>query len=427
MPIFGDLFLSEILKKPVLDSKGEVIGRVRDIIVVKGDPLPKISDIIIEKKKDLFRVRWEDINIFNKRIISTSLSKDTIETYHFSEDDLLAVRDVLGKQIVDVHGAKVVKVNDIKIESYENEALFTSVDVGIRGILRRVGLEGTSEALLSLLHIDFPHSLIGWNYIQPLKPKLKSIALTVPRQMVSELHPADIADIISKISLEDGTHLIKDLDVETAAEAISELESEVQAELINAMDTEDAADIIEEMTPDDAADVLIDLPTEKAREILGHIEKEEAEDIRELLVHKEDSAGGLMTNQFVSYEPQITVSEAIKKFRQDAQEAETVYYVYITGEGEKILGVSSLRDLILADPDVKLSEIMETKIIHVSPDEDVEVVADLMSKYDLVAIPVVDAESCLLGVVTIDDILDVIVEEATEDMYHAAGTSEVRF
>ncbi len=427
MPIFGDLFLSEILKKPVLDSKGEVIGRVRDIIVVKGDPLPKISDIIIEKKKDLFRVRWEDINIFNKRIISTSLSKDTIETYHFSEDDLLAVRDVLGKQIVDVHGAKVVKVNDIKIESYENEALFTSVDVGIRGILRRVGLEGTSEALLSLLHIDFPHSLIGWNYIQPLKPKLKSIALTVPRQMVSELHPADIADIISKISLEDGTHLIKDLDVETAAEAISELESEVQAELINAMDTEDAADIIEEMTPDDAADVLIDLPTEKAREILGHIEKEEAEDIRELLVHKEDSAGGLMTNQFVSYEPQITVSEAIKKFRQDAQEAETVYYVYITGEGEKILGVSSLRDLILAEPDVKLSEIMETKIIHVSPDEDVEVVADLMSKYDLVAIPVVDAESCLLGVVTIDDILDVIVEEATEDMYHAAGTSEVRF
>lgn len=427
MPLFGELFLSEIIKKPVFDPKGEITGRVKDIAVVKGDPLPKVSAIIVEKKNQMFRISWEQINLFNKRIISTYLAASLIEPYILGEDDLLAVRDILDKQIVDVNGAKVVRANDIKLEGYDGEAILIAVDVGMRGILRRLGIERGSEGFLKLFQTQMPYNLISWNYLQPLKPKLKTIALTVPRQMVSELHPADIAEIISQVSRDEGANLFKDLDIETAAGALSELKPEMQADIINAMDAEKAADIIEEMPPDEAADVLIDLPAEKAKEILEHIEKEEAEDIQELLGHEEDSAGGLMTNEYISYPPDILVKDAVERFKKDAEDIETVYYIFIVDRNGKLAGVTSLRELMLADENSQLAEIMETKVVYAAPDEDVEVVAGKMSKYDLVALPVVDKDGVMLGVVTVDDIMDVVREEATEDIYRIAGTSEVRF
>lgn len=414
MPLFGELFLSEIIKKPVFDPKGEITGRVKDIAVVKGDPLPKVSAIIVEKKNQMFRISWEQINLFNKRIISTYLTASLIEPYILGEDDLLAVRDILDKQIVDANGAKVVRANDIKLEGYDGEAILIAVDVGMRGILRRLGIERGSEGFLKLFQTQMPYNLISWNYLQPLKPKLRTIALTVPRQMVSELHPADIAEIISQVSRDEGTNLFKDLDLETAAEALSELKPEMQADIINAMDSEKAADIIEEMPPDEAADVLSDLPAEKAKEILEHIEKEEAEDIQELLGHEEDTAGGLMTNEFIAYPPDITIKEAIEGFKKDAKEIETVYYIYIVDKNEKLIGATSLRELLVADPSAQLSGIMETKLKTVTPEADEMVAAKIISKYNLVALPVVDNEGILLGIVTIDDIIDRILPPAAK-------------
>jgi CBS domain-containing protein len=414
MPLFGELFISEIIKRPVFDPKGESVGKVKDIIIVKGDPLPKVSALVVQMKNQLFLVKWEDINIFNKRIISTFLYSDALIPYETNDDELLAVRDILDKQIVDVNGAKVVRVNDIKLEGYNGEAVLIAVDVGMRGILRRLRIEHGSEEFLKIFQTRLPYNLISWNYIQPLRPKLNAITLTVPRQMVSELHPADIAEIISQVSREEGAHLFKDLDLETAAEALSELEPDKQAEIINAIDTEKAADIIEEMPPDEAADVLSDLPTEKAKEILEHIEKEEAEDIQELLSHEEDTAGGLMTNVFIAYPPDITVKEAFERFRRDAEEIETVYYINITDAQEKLVGVASLRELLLAEPSAKLSEVMETKLKTVTPDTDEMDVAEIISKYNLLALPVVDNEGTLLGVVTIDDIIDLILPPAAK-------------
>lgn len=414
MPLFGELFLSEVIRKPVFDPKGEVAGRMKDALVVKGDPLPKVSAILVESKNRLFRINWEGINIFNKRILSSYQNADTLTPYELGEDDLLAVRDILDKQIVDANGAKVVRANDIKLEGYDGDAVLIAVDVGMRGIMRRLGIERGSEGLLRLFKTHLPYNLISWNYIQPLKPKLKAIALTVPRQMVSELHPADIAEIISQVSRDEGTNLFKDLDIETAAEALYELKPDLQAEIINAMDAEKAADIIEEMPPDEAADILSDLPTEKAKEILEHIKREEAEDIQELLGHEEDSAGGLMTTEFIAYSPNTTVKEAIEYFRKDAEEIETVYYIYVIDEQEKLVGVTSMRELLLAEPTSSLAEIMETKLKTVTPDEDEMVVAEIFSKYNLVAIPVVDTEGILLGIVTIDDIIDRILPPAAK-------------
>ncbi len=405
MPLFGELFLSEILKEPILDPKGEELGRLRDMVVVKADPLPKVDALIIEKKGNLFRVPWADLNMFNKRIVAAKVYTADLAPYDMGSDDLLAVRDVLDKQIVDVNGVKVVRVNDIKLEGYASEAVLIAVDVGVRGILRRLGIERKGEDFLKVFKSSLPFNLISWNYIQPLQPKLTAISLTVPRQMLSELHPADIADIISQVSHDEGAAFLKNLDVDVAADTLSELSTETQVELIRGMDTEKASDIIEMMPPDEAADVLGDLPAEKAKEILEHIEKEEAEDIQELLGHEEDTAGGIMTNEFIAYSPGMTVREAIEKFRQDAREMETVYYIYLVDEAERLAGVVSLRELLLADPDVHLSEIMETKIKTVTPEQDEKVVAKITTKYGLVALPVVDNDGVLMGVVTVDDIL----------------------
>jgi magnesium transporter len=414
MPFFGDLFVSEILKKPVLDPKGEELGRVRDLVLVKGEPFPKVSALIIEAKKKLFNLQWSDLSIFNKRIISAKLFAEGLQSYEFREKDLLIVRDIFDKQIVDANGVKVVRVNDVKLEGFDSEAILVAVDVGMRGIMRRLGVERGGEDVMRIFRKRLPFNLISWNYLQPLEPKLTKISLTVPRQMVSELHPADIAEIISQVSHKEGASFFKGLDLETAAEALSELEPDIQAALITGMDTDKAADILEEMPPDEAADVLSDLPVDKAKELLEHIEKEEAEDIQELLSHEEDTAGGMMTNEFIAFPPDILVKDAIKKFKKDAEEVEIVYYIYVTDESERLLGVVSLRELLLADLDAKLSDIMATKIKTVTPEMDEMDVGEIVSKYNLVALPVVDAEGVLLGIVTVDDILDRVLPPAAK-------------
>lgn len=409
MPFFGEVFSSEIIKKPVLDPKGEELGKVKDLVIVRGDPLPKVFSLIIEAKKKLFYLLWTDLNIFNKKIISSNVYSGSLKPYELKEDDLLIVRDILDKQIVDANGAKVVRVNDIKLEGYNSEAVLIAVDVGMRGILRRLGIERGGEDIAKIFKKTLPYSLISWDYLQPLEPKLTMISLTVPRQMLSELHPADIADIISSVSQKEGASFFGHLDVETAAEALSELEPDVQADIINALDTEKAAGIIEEMPPDEAADVINDLPVEKAQEILESLEKEDAEDIQELLGHEEDTAGGLMTNEFIAYPPDMTVHEALERFKVNAKDVETVYYLYVLDKEERLIGITSLRELLLAEQDCFLADIMETNLKTVSPGEDEMVVAEIISKYNLLALPVVDENGYMHGIITVDDIIDVLL------------------
>jgi CBS domain-containing protein len=409
MPLFGELFVSELLKKPVLNPKGEDLGRVKDFIVIKGDPLPRVSALIVEKKKTYYRLGWEYIGIFNKRIISSRAYTLKIKPYEFSEDDLLIVRDIFDKQIVDANGAKVVRVNDVKLEGMNNNACLIAVDVGMRGILRRLGIERRGENIYRIFGKSLSHNLIRWNYIQPLEPRLTTISLTVPRQMVSALHPADIADIISKISHEERVALFEGLDPNVAAESLHELQPDVQKAIIDSLNKDLASDIVERMPPDEAADLLGDLPSEKAQELLESIEKDEAQDIQELLGHEEDTAGGLMTNEFIAYTQELKVVDAIEKFKIDAHSVETVYYIYIIDESEKLIGVTSLKDMLLSSPNVPLSEIMETKLKTVTPDTDQHLVAEVISKYNLLAIPVIAASGVLLGIVTIDDIMDILL------------------
>ncbi|MCK5426293.1 MAG: magnesium transporter, partial [Thermodesulfovibrionia bacterium] len=208
---------------------------------------------------------------------------------------------------------------------------------------------------------------------------------------------------------EEGIALFAGLDPNVAAEALHELEPDVQKGIIQSLGNTFASDIVERMPPDEAADLLGNLPSEKAKELLESIEKRDAQDIEELLLHEEDTAGGLMTNKFIAYSPELRVTEAIEKFKIDAHSVETVYYVYIVDDNKKLIGVTSLRDMLLASPNVLLSEIMETKLKTVTPDTNQHAVAEIISKYNLLAIPTVDHNQILIGIVTIDDILDILL------------------
>ncbi len=412
MPLFGELFVSELLKMPVLDPKGDELGRVKDFVVIKGDPLPRISALILEEKKKRYCLEWENVGIFNRRIISSKVYSPRVEPYEPSDEILLIVRDIFDKQIVDADGAKVVRVNDVQLEGQKNHACVSGVDVGIRGILRRLGIERKSEKLYELLGKTLPQNIIRWSFIQPLEPRLSKLSLTIPRQMISALHPADIADIISKMPQEQGITFFKGLDPNVAAEALPELAPDLQKTIIEDIDKDYASEVVERMPPDEAADLIADLEKDKAKELLDLIEDEDAQDIQELLAHEEDEAGGLMTNEFIAYAPELTIKDAIEKFKIDAHDVESVSYIFIV-ENEKLIGITTLKDMILHSPHELLSEIMETKLKTVFPDTNQRVVAETMSKYNLLAIPVVDDKGDMLGIVTIDDVIDILLPQSS--------------
>lgn len=414
MPFFtGDIFVSDVYRKPVLDQAGEEIGKLKDIAVTHGDPFPAVNSLVVAAGKQTFLIPWSQINLFNKRVISASLLKAHLQVQELAASDILICRDLLDKQIVDIHGAKLVRVNDLKLGDVNGRMCVIAVDIGFRGFLRRLGVEARGERLFALLRYRLPSSLIGWHYLQPVEPKLNKLTLTVSRQKVAQMHPADLAEIISEVSQRERSAIFGSLDVETAAEALHELEPSVQADIIDDMASEKASDILEQMPPDEAADVLGDLPERKAEELIGLMEKDEAQEVKELLEHEEDTAGGLMTTEFLSFPPDITVDDAIKELRLEAPDVETVYYLYITDDEDRLLGVLSLKNLILARPELLLSDIMRSPVKTLPLEAQQEEVAEFISKYNLLAAPVVDELQILRGIVTVDDVVDLLLPPAS--------------
>ncbi len=414
MPFFAsELFVSEVYRKPVLDQTGEVIGRLRDITVSMGEPYPAISGLVIASGRNIYTIPWESVNLFNRRVISINALRHNLVPSSPSASYIMIFRDMLDKQIVDIDGAKLVRVNDLRLADVKGSLCLVAADIGLRGILRRLGLEAQGERLFSLFRMKLPHKLIGWHYLQAVEPKVARLTLTVSRQKVSQMHPADLAEIISEVSSKERAALFGSLDVETAAEALHELEPSVQADIIDDMTRERASDILEQMPPDEAADVLGDLPKEKADELIKLMEKEEAEDVQELLEHEEDTAGGLMTTEYLAFPPDITVEDAIKELRLEAPDVETIYYLYVVDDNERPVGVLSLKNLILARPPDMLKDIMKTPVKTIPLDADKDDVAEFISKYNLLAAPVVDENNVLRGIVTVDDVVDFLMPPAS--------------
>jgi magnesium transporter len=413
MPFFaGEIFVSEVQKKPVLDQTGEEIGRLKDIIVGVGDPFPAVTHLVVSGKTTrLFP--WDSVNLFNRRVITVNTALHNPGPESVSSNDILICRDLLDKQIVDINGAKLVRVNDLELGDVKGRLCLVAAEIGLRGLLRRLGVERQGERFLLLFRYRLQHKLIGWHYVQTIEPRLTRLILTVSNQKVSTMHPADLADIISEVSQKERTAIFGSIDVDTAADALHELEPNVQVNIIDDLSKERASDILERMPPDEAADVLGNLSKAKAQELINLMEKEEAEDVQELLEHEEDTAGGLMTTEYLAFPADMTVEEAIKELRLEAPDVETIYYLYIVDADEHAVGVVSLKNLILALPQTLLGDIMKTPVKTLPLDVSEKDVAEFISKYNLLAVPVVDDQGVLRGIVTVDDVMDYLLPTAS--------------
>lgn len=403
---FNEIYLSTVTGRSVINNKGEELGTLRDLVMVPGDVFPEVSHIVIKARKGLKSLPWSEVALFTHVVISAaSAHPPGLTAYEPQEGEILVKRDLLDKQIVDVDGAKVVRVNDIKLGNLDRKLCIFSVDIGFRGLLRRLGYERLGEKVAGALGKEVPNQEISWEYVQPLEANSSKLALNIARDQMREIHPADLADIIENIPIHNIRTVLDSIDAETTGETIYELEADMRNVVINQLNDEQVTDILEEMEPDEAADVLSDLPEQKAQELLEMMDQEDAEDIQELLEHEEDSAGGLMTPEYLRLTSDISVGRALEIVRECAEEVETVYYGYVVDAEERLEGVVSLKTLLLNLPETHITDVMEENVKSVPIDAEPEEMLETLAKYDLIAVPVLDEDERMAGIVTVDDVL----------------------
>jgi magnesium transporter len=406
-------FVSELTGKPVIDTDGVTVGKLVDFIArIRGEVShPSIEAIVIEHKKERQMVPFSSVVLLMTAAIPLNCHQANLPAYTPSEGDIFLVKNVLDKQIIDVDGARVVRVNDLELVKVNGNVFVSNVDIGGMGILRRVGLSKLANQVTARLHLKSPQNSISWDFVELLQ-RDQFMRLKVPGSKITELHPADIAEIISDLNRLESSQLLDTFDVKHIADALEEVEPDFQASLVKNMADEKVADVLEEMSPDEAADLLAELPKERSEDLLELMEDDEAKDVRKLLSFPDDSAGGLMTTEYAAVLPSLTAEEAIASLRETSHEAETIFYVYVVNEAGELEGVFSLSDLIFAKPKTPVTQFMHRRVVKVNLLDKQDEIGQIIAKYDLLAVPVVDDQNILHGMVTADDALDKILPTA---------------
>lgn len=405
-------FISELIGKPVTDIEGRRVGVLKDLIAGFKEELhhPQVKAIVVQAKDGEWLIPLARVVVLFSAAIPLDGLLEKIERYTPAGDDIHLVQDVLDKQILDTNGVRVVRVNDLELVRVNNNIFVSNVDIGGMGVLRRIGLGQFSENVAAFFHQRPSENVISWDGIEMLHDQF--MRLKVPSERLTDLHPADIAEIISDLNRAEGRQLLDSLNLKQLADALEEVEPDFQASLVQNMSDEKVADVLEEMEPDAAADLLAELPSERSEDLLDLMEEDDAAEVRKLLAYPEDCAGGIMTTAYATVGPDLTAGQTIQSLRETADEAETIFYVYVTDKQNHLLGVFSLSDLVLAQPHTLVTEFMHKRAVRVNLLDEQEKVAQIIAKYNLLAVPVVDDENYLHGIVTADDALDKIIPTA---------------
>lgn len=411
MPGFG-AYLTQWLDTRVAGGTGET--RILDLIAHWSDTEetpPRIVAAVVGNRRARRTVPFAALARDGR---TASLAPDALE-WNATPTDLWLRRDVLDQQIVDKHDLRVVRVSDVRLaEIVDGTVVVVGVDPGYAAVLRRLVPHGWGDRIARALRLK-DKGCIAWSDVEPTTLSDNgAIRLRTSLHGFRRLHPADIAEILEQLNPSDRNALLESLPVETAADAVTEADEEVQREIMEQLDPGMAADILEEMEPDDAADIVQDLSGSKRKELLDEMEAEEAEEVKELLHYDENTAGGLMTPEFFALPVHVTAQQAIDMLRETAPEAETVYYLYVVDDDKRLAGVISLRDLIVAQPATPVWNFMVEgeSVVRVMVDDALEDVAAQLEHYDLLAVPVVDREDRLIGIVTVDDTLEELLPES---------------
>ncbi len=388
------------------------MGKCVDIYVNPSEGFPAVVAVGLLRGGQEFLISALDIaRMDHKGFVLNGRLRD-LTVYEPQGGEIGLAHQVLDRQIIDINGRRVVRVNDLQFAYANGKYRLVAVDATPGGLARRIGVEKPLNNLLRMGGRN-ARGLIPWEQVDPTSIGPAGIKLRVSGSDLTKLHPADLADMIEQLDEEAGDYVLSTLDTELAADTIQEFdEPERQAAAIEGIEPERAADILEAMEPDEAADILGYIPADRAADLLSRMDQEEAEDVRELLAYPEDSAGGIMTNEYIALPVDLIVDQAIQRLRDMASEAKTTHYLYLTDEEEHLLGVISLWDLIISPPGRHIREFMVSPVIEVQATDSQEEVAAVLAKYNLLAVPVVDLNEHMLGIVTVDDAIESVIPGA---------------
>ena len=407
------LYASEFIGRPVVDADGMRLGKLRDLLAIRhGEvPHPQLVAIEVKQHSGLVYIPMHEVAALISLAIPLKKKFSEITQYHPQPEDLHLVRDVLDKQIIDTDGMRVVRVNDLELTRVNGDIYVANVDISGVGLIRRLGLGSLADRLTAHPRSAELPSIISWDNIELLSSD-QPMRLKVPTSKMAELHPADLAEILSDLTRQEGSKILETLDIETLADTLEEVQPDFQVSLIERMTDDRVADVLEEMAPDEAADLLAELPQDRKHELLKLMEADEAEDVRKLLTYPEDTAGGIMNTEYFIVPAYFKAAQVMERLRETAPEAETIYYIYVADQDEHLLGVFSLRQLVLAQPDALVIDFMEKRVVTVDLMDSQDDIAQVVSKYNLLAVPVVDEQKRMHGIVTADDALDKIIPTA---------------
>jgi flagellar motility protein MotE (MotC chaperone)/sporulation protein YlmC with PRC-barrel domain len=406
------LALTELLGVPVFDPTGTRCGRVRELALAPQEDRARVSVVIVRTKAGDRLLPFSSVVSIDGGVRTATTSSEWAVS-NGAEGLFLLERDLLDQQVIDVHGRKVVRVNDVDLQqdTVANRPVLKigSVDVGTRGAVRRL-LKGVVPmvALRALLR-QIPPRLIPWDFVDFIETDpARRVKLKISHERLAKLHPADIADIVEELAPDEREAVFETLDEDVAAEALEEVEPKVQKAIVESLDSERAAEIVEEMEPDAAADLLADLPEERTSEILLEMEPEERKEMVELLEFEENSAAGRMTTEYLALSPSATVAEAVDALRHFEGTVETVSTIFLVDSRGTLAGAVPLAQLVLAPPNTPLLALTREPLISCNAGAKEKEVAELFDKYNLVTLPVVDDQSKLTGVITSDDVISLL-------------------
>ena len=401
------LYFTELLALPVYDLKGRLIGRVKDAAIVPLIDVSRVDRFLVGAGGTWLSVRYGQVAEIS--LTGIRLNDEVMVPYHSDEYMLRIGRDLLDQQIIDVNGRKVVRVNDVTFEMRGGYLSVLEVDVGIRSIVRRI-LQGlVPRRIIRRMQRPISPNSISWDFCSIIEADpQRRLRLNISNDKLERMHPADLAEIVEELGNAEREAIFETMDSEVAADALSELDPGTQASILESLEPDVAADIVEEMSPDEAADALAELEHETSEDILDEMETAEGEEVRELLEFDEDSAGGMMNTEYVALPEAATVREAIDHLRGQEELLESVNVLFLIDSDGILKATVPLARIFLAAGDRELRTLAPEKLRRASLDVKQEDLTEIFDKYNLISLPIVDAEGRLVGVVTADDIISVL-------------------
>ncbi|MBV7272149.1 magnesium transporter [Clostridium thailandense] len=408
MKRLSSFFLSKVLYKKIYDEFNEPVGKLCDIYVTTEGGFPRAIGYKLKKDGEILNCEFKHISFYENddkiRIKGEGVREIILQKYSY-----LLSKHLLDRQIVDINGKKLVRVNDLRIAEIAGEFRVVAVDSGVLALGRRLGVESLVKSCYRIFDKKPSDSLIVWDNVESLEMVNDNLKLAVTYKKLSKLHPADLADILEDMDINYRNRVFESLEKDLAADTLEEIEPDIQADILESLSQDRRDELLDNIPNDEIADILDEVDEETAEHILLSMEKEDADEVRTLMEYSEETVGSMMNKDFISFNINITVEETIELLRELNPDDEVSHYIYIVDEQERLQGVVSLKSLILSKPEKTLKEIMLDDIVKIEDYENIDEAIELCVKYDLLSLPVIDTYQKLCGVVIMSDIVEDIL------------------